>query len=204
MGRAYHGHGEGLDGMKRFLAVSVVVARWAGAWLLLAWCLGAAAQPAQPVQRESAVKAAFLYRFAGFVDWPTGAFQRAEDPVVIGVWGDDAVFADLEQMTPGRTIEGRPVQAVRIREGEALPRVHVLLVGESRESRVRELAAAAAGPVLVVTQQENGLQLGGVLNFMTVEGRVRFAASLPAAEARGLRLSARLLAVAHAVEGKAR
>lgn len=153
--------------------------------------------------RESSIKAAFVYKFAGFVEWPPAAL-RAGDPLAIGVIGADAVASDLEQIVAGRTLEGRTVTVRRMREGDAAQPPHVLFVGATRDSRLREIAAAVAGPVLVVTEQENGLRLGGVLNFVLEEGRVRFAASLPAAEARGLKLSARLLAVAQAVVGRPR
>jgi hypothetical protein len=162
------------------------------------------AQPAAPANRESAVKAAFLYKFAAFVEWPAGTFAREDVPLVIGVLGDEAVATDLEQIVAGRTLDGRPVAVRRLREAESAEGMHILLLGPGREPRVRELAAAFPGPVLVVTEQDNGLRLGGVLNFSTDDGRVRFSASPAAAEARGLRLSARLLAVAKAVEGRAR
>jgi hypothetical protein len=170
--------------------------------LWLAWAGVAFGQPA-PAPRDSAVKAAFLYKFPGFVDWPAGTFARPDTPLVIGVAGNDAVATDLEQIVAGRPPDGRPVSVRRLREGEAAA-VHVLLVGAGREARVRETVAAVPGPVLVVTEQDNGLQFGSVLNFVVEDGRVRFAASQAAAEARGLRLSARLLAVAQSVDGRTR
>lgn len=172
---------------------------------LLAWMAAALAVCAQaePVT-ESAVKAAFLYKFTGFVEWPPGTFQRSDDALVIGVLGNDAVAADLEQMVAGRNVDGHAVGVRRLRDGDTLRGLHVLFIGAGREAKVRELVLATPGPVLVVTEQEAGLRLGAVLNFVSDGGRVRFAASLTAAEARGLRLSARLLAVAQSVEGHAR
>jgi hypothetical protein len=177
----------------RLLAFAVL------AFALLALPLGALAQPAS----ESAVKAAFLYKFAAFVEWPPAAFQR-EASLSIGVMGDDAVASELEQIVAGRTFDGRPVAVRRLRDGDDASRLHVLLVGAGREQRLREVIASTPGPVLVVAEQDNGLRVGAVLNFLVDGGRVRFAASPGAAEARGLRLSARLLAVAQAVEGHAR
>ena len=177
------------------------------AWLALIWLSLACDAPAWAQSgstRESAVKAAFLYKFAGFVEWPAGTFSRADEPLVIGVLGNDAVLADLDQVVVGRTLEGRPIRVRRMREDDSAERVPVLLIGATREGRLRELAAAVPGPVLIVTEQPDGLRLGGVLNFVQDGGRIRFTASVTAAEARGLRLSARLLAVAQAVEGRAR
>jgi len=173
------------------------------AWCLLVAACSAAAQAVLPAQRESAVKAAFLYRFAGFVEWPAGVF-KGDEPLAIGVLNNEAVASDLEQIVAGRNVEGRRVAVRRLREGEALTGVHILFVGGATPARLRDVAASAAGPVLVVGEQDGGLRSGAVLNFQQDEGRVRFSASLTAAEARGLRMSARLLAVAVVVEGRAR
>jgi hypothetical protein len=80
----------------------------------------------------------------------------------------------------------------------------VLFIGTMRPAKLHDLIAAIPGPVLVVTQQEGALQAGSVINFVADGARVRFNASLTSAEARGLRLSARLLAVAQSVEGRPR
>ena len=177
--------------------------RW---WLLLAFCAwqGLVAAAAPSSASESAVKAAYLHRIVGLVEWPPGSFQAPDAPLVIAVVGNEAVAADLEQIAAtGRPVNGRQLAVRRLREGDEPSGAHVLLVGAGRESRVRELASAA-GPLLVVTEQDNGHRLGGVLNFVVMGGRVRFTASLPQADARGLRLSARLLEVAQAVEGRSR
>ncbi|MGZ5179339.1 MAG: YfiR family protein [Ramlibacter sp.] len=158
----------------------------------------------QAASSESAVKAAYLYKFTGFVEWPPGTFERGDQPLQIGVMGDDAVAADLEQIVAGRAFDGHPIAVRRLRDGAEPAGLHVLLIGPGREGRVRDVIAATPGPVLVVTEQDDGLRLGAVLNFLGDGGKVHFAASLPAAEARGLRLSARLLAVAQSVEGRPR
>lgn len=175
---------------------------------LLRWVLGAllpAARRAhgqQPLS-ESAVKAAFLFKFASFVEWPAGVFQRPDQPLAMGVAGDEAVAADLEQIAAGRHVDSHPVVVRRVPESGPVTGVHVLYVGTQREQRLRENLAAVAGPVLLVTDQPDALKLGSVLNFSHEDGRIRFAASLTAAQARRLKLSSRLLAVAQNVEGRA-
>lgn len=161
-------------------------------------------QPQSQPPREAAVKAAYLFKFASFVEWPAGTFQRVDDPLVIGVLGDDEVAAELGPMVAGRAVDGRPIVARRLAEGAATAGVHVLYVANHREQRTRDIIASAAGPVLVVCDQPSGLRAGAVLAFVPDGGRIRFAASLPSAEARNLRLSARLLAVAASVEGRPR
>ncbi|MBC7940973.1 MAG: YfiR family protein [Chitinophagaceae bacterium] len=175
-----------------------------GALLTALQCLTAAGAQTPGMARENAVKAAFLSKFAGFVDWPAGTPGRYGQPLVIGVMGSDSVAADLDQIIGASSADGSTVVVRRLRDGESPADLHVLFIGTSRETRVREMAAAVRGPVLIVTEHEDGLRLGGVLNFVVDGGRVRFTASVPAATARGLRLSARLLAVAQAVEGGGR
>jgi hypothetical protein len=167
---------------------------------LLALLGGAGAQPAT---RESAVKAAFLYKFSAFVDWPAGTFGRPDQPLVIGVSGDEDVAADLEQLVASRS-EQRPVAVRRISQEAPVEGMHIVFLASRREGRLREAIEAVKGPALVVTEQPGALQLGSVLNFSSEGGRVRFSASLTSAEARGVKLSSRLLAVAQSVEGRVR
>lgn len=169
----------------------------AGAWLL-AWTQVLA----QGLARESAVKAAYLYKFGGFVEWPAGTFRAPLDPFVIGVHGSEPVASELEQIARGRPLDGRPVQVQRLRDAADAAPLHVLYVAGANEARTREVLAAVRGPVLTVTDGPVGGRHAPVLHFAADDGRVRFHASLPAADARQLRLSARLLAVAQSVEGR--
>ncbi|WP_167784871.1 YfiR family protein [Ramlibacter rhizophilus] len=184
------------------LAPHGVLLRIAAGLLVLALGLGsggAQAQDAGPT-RESAVKAAFLYRFTGFVDWPVGALGAGQ-PLVIGVLDDESVAADLEHMVQGRKVQDRPVVVWRVPSAARARDAHVLYVGRRNPARLREtLAALPPGPLLVVTDQDEAHPPGAALNFVQDDGRLRFTASPRAAEARSLRLAARLLNVAKAVE----
>jgi hypothetical protein len=180
--------------------------RWARAaalWAALA-CAGQIAWSQAPPARESAVKAAFLFKFTSFVEWPAGTFQRPDQPLVIGVLGAEEVAGDLEQMVAGRNVEGHPVQTRRISDAAGAAGAHVLYIGNRTDTRLRAAIDAVTGPVLIVSDQAGALRQGSVLNFAEEAGRVRFSASLPSAEARGLKLSSRLLEVAQNVEGRAR
>jgi len=187
--------------------MSLSVAQLLALWLWLGGVL-LVAQPvlAQPADgmRDSTAKAVSLFRFSSFVSWPANAFRNPADPLVIGVLGDDAVAADLEQVVAGRVVEGRPVVVRRVVEPGSERGLHILFLGRQRDVRLRRLLAKVNGPVLTVTDQQGALALGSVINFVNDQGRVRFAASLTAAEQRSLRLSARLLAVASHVEGRSR
>jgi hypothetical protein len=170
--------------------------------LLVAAALLSSVRAQAPAPTESIVKAAFLYKFASFVEWPPGVFQRADQPLVIAVSGDEAMAADLSQLVAGRTVDGHPVIVRHAAEGAAITGAHIAFLGDRREQRLRETVEALQGPVLVVTEQAAGLRAGAVINFTSDAGRVRFSVSLASAEARNLKLSARLLAVAQSVEGR--
>ncbi|QYF93412.1 YfiR family protein [Massilia sp. PAMC28688] len=146
---------------------------------------------------ERKVKAAFLYKFLGYTEFPATAFADAAAPVVIGVVDAEGVAAELSRIVVGRTVQGRPIAVKAFREQEAPAGVHLLFVGGSDSARVRSvIKAAQPAPMLVVTEAENGLRQGSVINFKIVDARVRFDISLEAADKHSVKLSSRLLTVA--------
>ena len=120
---------------------------------------------------------------------------------MIAVTGAPDVAAELARIAEGRQIHGRAVRVRVLGEGEAATGVQVLFVGRESQ-RLRELARALAGtPTLIVAEAPAGLEQGAMINFVPSDGRVRFDIAPAAAERSGLRLSARLLAVAQSVRG---
>jgi len=163
-------------------------------------CVGTVvAAEESPQVLEQRVKAAFLFKFGGYVEWPDSAFPSKDLPLVIGVAGADVLAEELSQVVAGRTMNGRPVTVRRVRTGEPLSNVHVLFVSRSEIGRMNELLAQAR-PILTVTDVEKGLAQGSVINFVVVDNRVRFEVSLDAAKRSGLKISAPLLSVAMRVQ----
>jgi hypothetical protein len=174
----------------------------------LAFCVAASApvhaQDDSAVALERRVKAAFLYRFAGFVEWPHSAFAGPDSPLTIGVIGDDPLVGELTQTLSGRTVEGRTVAVRRLRGVDQVADTHILFIGRSESSRLGQLIRLVQPkPVFIVTETAGALDAGSTLNFVISEGRVRFEISLPAAEKSGLTLSSRLLGVAQSVRPRA-
>lgn len=153
---------------------------------------------------EREVKAAFLFRFGGFIEWPDGAFARPDSPLVIAVLGADALAAQLERTVAGRLVNGRAVHVVRLKEGEAVGAgraAHIAFVGApDRLAAQGLLDGCRTRPVLTVTDSDHVFGMGCVINFLVVAERVRFEVSLKAAAAAGLRISARLLTAAYRVQ----
>jgi hypothetical protein len=175
-------------------ALRSATAAFAG--MLLA-CAATAQLPPQPT--EAAVKAAYVYRFLAHVDWPPQALGDPSDPLVIGVAGGDDVGDELERVVAGRQVAGHPVQVRRLAGDEAAEPVHVMFVGRGVRQPSRLIQRLQGRPVLVVTDGGAGLDAGAMLHFVPVDGRVRFEASPAAAERSGIRLGARLLALAERV-----
>ncbi len=150
---------------------------------------------------EDAVKAAFLYRFAAFVEWPKAS--SSDGPFTIGILGADAVASQLSHLLTGKTIQGRPAQAISIHRSHELNGIQMLYLGPGTASREPGLiAAAATQSILVVTDEQDGLKIGGIINFLPTTDSVRFEISLSAAERSRLKIDSGLLSVAARVEGR--
>jgi uncharacterized protein DUF4154 len=149
---------------------------------------------------ERRVKAAFLYKFAGYVEWPPACFPDAATPVRIAVLGDERLRTDLASMVVGHTVNGRPVTVTAYSEDDSLEGVHVLFVGRSEAARLAKLSdEARKRSVLLVSDVDGALDQGSVIGFVLNRRRVRFDISLAAASRSGLTLSSRLLSVARSV-----
>lgn len=149
---------------------------------------------------ERRVKAAFLYKFLGYTEFPSTAFGDAASPVLIGVTGSDDMLAELARTVMGRTLNGRPITVKPVREGESPGPLHLLFVAGNECARVARMLRAVPGAMLLVSECEGGLQMGSVINFRMIDEHVRFDVSLDAAEKNNVRLSSRLLNVANHVQ----
>jgi hypothetical protein len=178
-----------------------LVSRWLYLALFLLGLAGAVqAQTTRVEATEASIKAAFLYKFAGYVDWPPTAFPSPDAPFVIGAVGADEIANELVKFTEGRNIGGHPVVVRRLTETQSMRGIHLLFIGRNAADRASLIARAAQQPaVLVVTETERGLEAGSAINFVTAEDRVGFEVSLDAAERKGLKISSRMLGVARRV-----
>jgi hypothetical protein len=156
----------------------------------------------EPSTLERRVKAAFLYQFLSYITWPEQALPPPGEPLVIGVMGAPDIADELGATLAGRTAQGRPVVARAMAPGEPSAGLHMLFIDRSQQNRLREEARAAReSSTLPVSEVDGALDYGVVINFVTVEGRVRFEVSLDNAQGSGITISSRLLALAYRVVG---
>jgi hypothetical protein len=165
--------------------------------LLAGWSAGAAEDAASLEQR---VKAAFLYQFASYVEWPALSFAQPDTPVTIAVMGAEQLAAELKQLSAGRTVGGRKVEVRQVRPGDTLAGINILFIGSAENARLAQVAQTAKPrAMLIVTEADGALKQGSMINFVIVDRRVRFEVALDSVERSGLKLSSRLLAVAQQV-----
>ncbi|CAN7551865.1 YfiR family protein [Pseudoduganella sp. LjRoot289] len=172
------------------------------AWTLAAvlWAGGARAGDGQ-ADAEYKIKASYIYKFASYVDWPPGDAGAA--PFVIGIVDADSLAEELKKLSATHPLKNRPVQIRMLAAGAVPAGLQLLYIGQRAARSARGmLDSVAAQPVLTVTESAGMLTSGSVINLLLVDERIRFEISLPHAEARQLKISARLLDVAYRVEGK--
>jgi hypothetical protein len=148
----------------------------------------------------ASVKAAFLYRFTDYVEWPAPALQSAQ--FTIAVLDDPGVAADLEHILAGHQIKGRTARVKVIRRAKEAADAQIVFVGCGDADAHRRFIAGLSGrSVLIVTDEKEGLEEGSTVNFMLLAHKLRFEISLTAAARSGLKISSQLLSVAARVEG---
>lgn len=170
--------------------------------LILAFLLAAHGfvPPARAQPSDTAVKAAFLPRFARYVTWPPAAAPTATDPFVLCVIGEDRFGRLLDNAASSQSIAGKPVAIRRVRDASEAAGCHVAFVQGTRSKPVGQiLTALERRPILTVTDAGNGSPRG-VVHFAVINGRVRFFIDQGAAQRRGLTVSSRLLALAVGVK----
>jgi len=148
---------------------------------------------AQSAVPENEAKAAFLYNFAKFVEWPEDALARSD--FVVGVVGDDQFAAVMERVLHGKVVRDRPLIVRRVTRAGDLDGCHVVYVGDERQLP-DVLQALVTRPVLTVGAREDFATQGGMIAFLVENQKLRFAVNLDAAERANLRISSQLLKLA--------
>jgi hypothetical protein len=166
----------------------------ARAWallLLLTSFAGAAAVP------ETDVKAAFLYNFAKFVEWPQEAFASETAPIQIAVFGDEEFSAKLKSLLSDKKAHGRSFEVKRITNPQDAKTVQMVFVPSAESRRTSQILEATRKlPVLTVGESDQFLDLGGMINFVFEDSQLRFQINPEAAEKARLKISSQLLRLA--------
>jgi hypothetical protein len=145
---------------------------------------------------EYNVKAAFLFNFAKFVEWPNEAFKNSQSPIVISIVGNDPFERALNEFQ-SKTINGRPTVIHRVPSLESLERSHVIFISKSEKDNLPEvLRMAEKWNSLTVGDMKSFMQSGGMINLIKVDNKIGFEINVSAADKANLKMSSKLLKLA--------
>ncbi|HLG42136.1 MAG TPA: YfiR family protein [Planctomycetota bacterium] len=164
----------------------------------LAQPLSVDAQDDPPLEYK--VKAAFIYNFARFTEWPAEAFEKEDSPLVIGIIGEDPFGEYFDKLIKDKKIANRPVVLRRLKEVAEAGGCHVLFVGNLEKEGVEQLFKKLGDrPVLTVGERPRFAHARGVVNFVIEEEKVRFEINPDRAKQCGLKVSSKVLQLARIV-----
>ena len=146
---------------------------------------------------EYEIKAAFLFNFAKFVEWPDWAMDATGNSFVIGILGKDPFNNALEQTIGEKTVRGAPLRISRFSRVEDVGPCHILFISGSEKNNLPAVLKSLEGrDILTVSDMPDFARFGGMITLYTENNKVRFMINTRSAEKAGLRLSAKLLTLA--------
>jgi hypothetical protein len=154
------------------------------------------AQEQPPLEYQ--VKAAFLFNFAKFVEWPPAAFADAKSPIVIGILGDNPFGEDLAKTVRDKTVNNRPITIKKeFRSLADATNCHILFISTSEKQRLPEIfKGLREASVLTVGETDGFTEAGGMINFVAEGKKIRFQIKDATAKGAGLKISSKLLSLA--------
>jgi hypothetical protein len=149
---------------------------------------------------EYEIKAAYLYNFAKFIEWPATAFPQPNTPMRLCIFDDGAVELSVTQTLKQKVVSGHPVVVSHVVTAEEGRSCHILFITSTHNRQIELLLGQLSQTsVLTVGEVHGFIQKGGIINFVSENGHVRFEVNDKAADQGGLHISSRLLTVAKLV-----
>ena len=162
-----------------------------------------AAHAKNPSYSAYEVKAAYLYNFSKFVEWPVNAFENSGSPFIIGILGNDPFDSSLELIVTNKMVNNRNIKVICSKKIKDLEKCHILFINLSEEYELAEIIEKIKNlPVLTVSETEGFAQLGGIINFVMKQNNVSFEINVNAARQAGLKINSRVLQLAKIITDK--
>ncbi len=153
-----------------------------------------------PAVSEAALKAAFVYKFTRFIEWPDEG-RGCPEVATVAVLGDDAPVAELREAVAGRRSQGREVQIVRVHDVADIKACSLVWVATREASQPERLLRKLRGvPVVVVSDAPGFARRGGTIGLVMEDGRIAFEINVGAASAARIQISSRLLTLGRVVQ----
>jgi hypothetical protein len=152
------------------------------------------AQPAPHISDEYQVKAAFLFNFAQFVEWPARAFPTAESPFVISILGADPFGSYLDELVKGEKVGGRPFVIRRCSNLQEAGACHILFISRSEHAALKEILHGLKDrSILTISDADAFNRYGGMVRFVMENGKIRLRIQLQSAKDANLTISSKIL-----------
>jgi hypothetical protein len=166
-------------------------------FILLALCSGLGSSRAgEAAPSEAQLKAAFLLNFPKYIEWPPTDLAQPDGPIVVGILGGEDIVAEFSLMSQGRTINGHPIQLVRVTTIPQCRECHILFVGSAESRKMPEILRSLKGTnVLTVGESEQFIAQGGMINLARRERRIALEVNLDATRKTELKISSKLMAL---------
>jgi YfiR/HmsC-like len=155
--------------------------------------------PAQSAT-EYQIKAAYLFNFLKFVEWPDASPADAQSKWVIGIVGNSPVGDELSKLVESKNVLGRELEVKTFQAADNLRACHILFISDTEKKRVPSILAALRGSsVMTVADMEHFIDEGGMVQFVVEDARVRISIDVGATGRARLKVSSKLLALARTV-----
>lgn len=143
------------------------------------------------------VKAAFIYNFTRFVEWPEQSFKSDDEPFIIGVLGNTQLGHYLEEIIKGERLGSHPIIIHNYRHINEAYNCNILFINARDVSHLKsELAGLQESNILTVSDADNFLKYGGIVRFYTQDNKIRLQINVKSAQTAQLRISSKLLNIA--------
>ena len=148
---------------------------------------------------EYQIKAAFLLNFIKFIDWPPEAFPNTDTPIIIGILGSNP-FGDAMEPLRQKRVKGRSFEIKKFMNVNTSDICHVLFISYSEKNELEDVIEQLKGRnVLTIGETTDFARMGGVINFIKVNNKIRFEINLAAAKQANLVISSKMLKLAKIV-----
>jgi len=150
---------------------------------------------------EARNEAMLLYRFSQFVEWPPSIFPNPKAPVIIGVLGDSSLANELEKILKDKRINGHSLVVRQLTFYSNFKQCQILFVGTIDEMRWPTISnELGVAPVLTVSDADDFLKSGGMIQLTNKNGQMRFAVNQTATKKSGLQISSQMLEIAERLQ----
>jgi YfiR/HmsC-like len=184
-------------GLYKIILFSAKLRKLCGMALFFLLIIPPALQAQNTIPLEYQLKAAFLFNFTRFINWPSQAFNSPDDPFVIGIAGNDPFGSYLDAIVEGEQVAGHHIVVVRYHDVKDIPACQILFIDIKEPAKVKEiLAMADRRNTLTVSDADNFTNWGGDVQFFKEENKIKIEINIAAAKAAQLEISSKLLRVA--------